>query len=100
ISIVFLCRKAAWKKILKPLEATGRMALSNYFLQSLLCTTLFYSYGFKLFGKTDPLMAFLLVFPISAVQVLFSAWWLKHFRFGPVEWLWRSLTYGKWQKIV
>ncbi|HLP44451.1 MAG TPA: DUF418 domain-containing protein [Candidatus Kapabacteria bacterium] len=100
ISIVFLYRKAAWRKILKPLEATGRMALSNYFLQSLLCTALFYSYGFKLFGKTGPLMAFLLVFPISAVQVLFSAWWIKHFRFGPVEWLWRSLTYGKWQKIV
>jgi uncharacterized protein len=94
-SIVLLVRKDFWKRIFKPFEAVGRIALSNYFLQSLICTTLFYNYGFKLFGKINPLIAFLLVFPISAIQLFFSNWWLKHFRFGPVEWVWRSLTYGK-----
>jgi uncharacterized protein len=99
-SIALLMRKEAWKRFLKPLEAVGRMALSNYFLQSLICTTLFYSYGFDLFGKIGPLTGFLLVFPISAVQIFLSAHWAKHFRFGPVEWLWRSLTYGKRQTMA
>ena len=99
-AIVLLMRKESWKRFLRPLEAVGRMALSNYFLQSLICTTLFYSYGFNLFGKIGPLTGFLLVFPISAVQIFLSARWAKHFRFGPVEWLWRSLTYGKRQTMV
>lgn len=99
-AIVLLMRKESWKRFLRPLEAVGRMALSNYFLQSLICTTLFYNYGFNLFGKIGPLTGFLLVFPISAVQIFLSAQWAKHFRFGPVEWLWRSLTYGKRQAMV
>lgn len=99
-SIILLMRKESWKRFLKPLEAVGRMALSNYFLQSLICTTLFYSYGFNLFGKVGPLVGFLLVFPIWAVQVFLSTLWAKHFRFGPVEWLWRSLTYGKRQTMA
>ncbi|MCX6579790.1 MAG: DUF418 domain-containing protein [Candidatus Aminicenantes bacterium] len=99
-TIVLLMRKESWKRFLRPLEAVGRMALSNYFLQSLICTTLFYSYGFNLFGKIGPLTGFLLVFPISAVQIFLSARWAKHFRFGPVEWLWHSLTYGKRQTMA
>lgn len=99
-SIILLLRKDTWKKFLNPLKSVGRMALSNYFLQTLICTTLFYSYGFKLFGKIGPLIGFLLVFPISAIQIFLCTWWAKHFRFGPIEWLWRSLTYGKRQKIA
>ncbi len=99
-AIVLLMRRESWRRFLRPLEAVGRMALSNYFLQSLICTSLFYSYGFNLFGKIGPLTGFLLVFPISAVQIFLSAQWAKHFRFGPVEWLWRSLTYGKRQTMV
>jgi uncharacterized protein len=99
-AIILLMRKESWQRFLKPLETVGRMALSNYFLQSLICTTLFYSYGFNLFGKVGPLAGFLLVFPISAVLIFLCAFWAKHFRFGPVEWLWRSLTYGKRQAMV
>jgi uncharacterized protein len=99
-AIVLLWRKETWKKILKPLEAVGSMALSNYFMQSLICTTLFYSYGFNLFGKIGPLIGFLLVLAISSVLIFLSGRWVKYFRFGPVEWLWRSLTYGKRQAMV
>jgi uncharacterized protein len=75
------------------------MGLSNYLLQTLICTTLFYSYGFGLFGGVGPARGVLLTILIYAQQIPLSAWWLSRFRFGPFEWLWRSLTYGQWQSM-
>jgi uncharacterized protein len=74
--------------------AVGRMALTNYLMQSILCTTLFYGYGFNLFGRLDYAWQLLVVVGIWALQLIVSLWWLRHFPFGPVEWLWRWLTYG------
>jgi uncharacterized protein len=98
-AIVLLFQQAGWRKRLAPLAAVGRTALSNYLLQSVICTTIFYSYGFGLYGRTGWLAGVVLAFLIFAVQVPVSLWWLRRFRFGPVEWLWRSVTYGKRQPM-
>jgi len=98
-ALVVLAQGAAWKSRLAPLTAVGRMALSNYLFQSLVCTTLFYSYGLGLYGRVHPAAGLALSFAIYSVQVPLSLWWLRHFRFGPMEWVWRSLTYGKLQPM-
>jgi uncharacterized protein len=97
--IVLLTRKEKWKRFLMPVAAVGRLAFSNYVFQTVLCTTFFYSYGFGMFGKTGPLMNLFIIFIVWGVQVPLSVWWCRRFRFGPVEWLWRSLTYGKRQPM-
>lgn len=98
-AIILLTRKQWWRKFLKPLEAVGRMAFSNYVFQTLVFTAFFYGYGFKMFGRTGPLVNFFLMFPVFALQIYLSVWWSKRFRFGPLEWLWRSMTYGKRQPM-
>mgnify|MGYP000052492952 CR=1 FL=1 len=98
-AIILLVQREAWKKRLAPLAAVGRLALSNYLLQSLVCTTIFYSYGLGLFGKVGPALGLALTVLIFALQILLSVWWLGRFQFGPMEWLWRSLTYGKRQPL-
>ena len=95
-TIVLLTQREVWRRRLAPLAAVGRTALSNYLLQSLICTTIFYSYGLALFGKVGPSLGLLLTVTIFSIQIPMSVWWLKRFQFGPVEWLWRSLTY--WQR--
>ncbi|MBW7983585.1 DUF418 domain-containing protein YeiB [Enterobacillus tribolii] len=72
------------------LRAVGRMALSNYLLQTLICTTLFYH--FDLFAQWNRSGLLLLVLPVWAANILFSMLWLRYFRQGPLEWLWRRLT--------
>ena len=86
-------------KIRQALAAVGKMALSNYVFQTIICTTLFYSYGFGLYNKTSPSQNIGIVLLIFLFQLLFSRWWMARFRFGPIEWLWRSLTYKKLQPI-
>ena len=79
--------------VLRALAAAGRMALSNYLAQSLIATTLFYGYGFGLAGDVGRLGTMGIALLVFAAQVLFSMIWLRHFRHGPMEWLWRTLTY-------
>jgi uncharacterized protein len=98
-SLVLLTQAARWERRLQPLANVGRMAISNYLLQTLICTTLFYGYGFGLYGQVGAAAGVLLTIAIYALQVPLSVWWLRHFRFGPVEWLWRSLTYGQHQPM-
>jgi uncharacterized protein len=81
------------------LAAVGRMALSNYLMHSIVCTTLFYGYGFNLFGTINRTGLAGIVVAIWIVQLLVSPVWLERFRFGPAEWLWRSLTYWKLQPM-
>lgn len=97
--VIVLTQHAIWKKRLSPLAAVGRTAVSNYLFQSLVCTTLFYSYGLGLYGKVGPAVGLLLTIAIFVLQVFLSRQWLRRFQFGPVEWLWRSLTYGKRQPM-
>jgi uncharacterized protein len=95
-TVILLTQGEAWRRRLAPLAAVGRMALSNYLLQSLICTMIFYSYGLALFGKVSPSIGLLLTIIIWLIQIPLSVWWLRRFQFGPIEWLWRSLTY--WQR--
>jgi uncharacterized protein len=97
--IILLTRRPFWHRVLRPFAAAGRTALSNYLFQALVCTTLFYGYGFGLFGTVGPATTLLMLPPIFAVQLGLSVWWLRRFRFGPAEWVWRSLTYGKLQPM-
>jgi uncharacterized protein len=78
------------------LAPVGRMALSNYMLQSLIGTLTFYGYGLGLWGRIDRVGQFLLVCCVFAVQIVVSRWWLVRYRFGPMEWAWRAVTY--WQR--
>jgi uncharacterized protein len=75
--------------------AIGRMAFTNYIGQSLMATLIFYGYGLGLFGQLNRLELFIPVIGIWIFQFYFSLWWLKYFRYGPLEWLWRTLTYMK-----
>jgi uncharacterized protein len=81
------------------LAAVGRMALSNYLTHSIVCTTLFYGYGLGLFGHINRTGLAAIVLLIWVFQLWISPIWLTHFRFGPAEWLWRSLTYWKIQPM-
>lgn len=83
--------------ILSGLASVGRMALSNYLLQSIICYTLFILFG--LAGTTGAAMNLFLAVGIFALQIPVSMWWLRRFRYGPFEWAWRSLTYGKRQAL-
>lgn len=93
--LALLWQRPVWQARLRRLAPVGRMALTNYLSQSLIATTIFYGYGLGLFGKVGAAVGLLLVIAIYALQVAWSPWWLARFRFGPMEWLWRSLTY--WQ---
>jgi len=81
------------------LAAVGRMALTNYLMQTIICTTIFYGHGFGLFGGLDRTQQALVVLGIWILQLIVSPIWLARYRFGPFEWLWRSLTYGRPQPL-
>jgi uncharacterized protein len=98
--IVRLMQSPTWQRRLTPLAAVGRMALSNYILQTVICTTIFYGYGLGLFGKVGPAAGLGLVVLIYACQIPLSMLWLRRFRFGPLEWVWRTLTYMRWQPML
>ena len=85
--------------ILAPLGAVGRLALTVYLMQTLIFTTLFYGYGFDQAFRLGPAAVTAWAVVIFAVQIVACQWWSRRFRFGPMEWLWRSLTYLKWQPL-
>ncbi len=93
--IVQLAQRPAWQRRLAPLAAAGRMPLTNYLMQTLLCTTLFHGWGFGLWGRVGPAAGLALAFVIYfALQVPWSLWWLRRHERGPLEALWSRLTYG------
>lgn len=91
--ITLLLRNAFFGSLLRPLGAMGRMALTNYLLQTLFGLLLFYDFGLGLFDSTSPSLNILIAIGVFYLQLKFSQWWLKHFEQGPVEWLWKSLSY-------
>lgn len=94
--IVQLFQKDRFKPLFKPFELAGRMPLTNYLMQTALCTTLFYNWGFGLWAQVGPAAGLVLaVFIFLAVQVPLSHWWLQHHDRGPLEALWARLTYGR-----
>lgn len=94
-SILLLFRYNIGKKILSNFASVGRLSLSNYLFQSILTTTIFYGYGFGFYGEISPFYGLILTFTIFAIQIVLSNLWLRKFRIGPFEWVWRSLTYGQ-----
>lgn len=100
IALIMLAAKSVrLESVLAPFSAVGRTALSNYLYQTIVATTLFYGYGFGWFGQVTRLEQLLIVLAIWGSQLVLSVVWLRYFRFGPAEWLWRSLTYGRFQPI-
>ncbi len=77
------------------LALAGRMPLTNYIAQSLICTTLFYAHGFGLYNHVGPAGGFAIAIAIYSLQLEASAWWLRRHAYGPIEWMWRAMTYGR-----
>ncbi|WP_298422518.1 DUF418 domain-containing protein [uncultured Kordia sp.] len=93
--IGWLWYNTKWKAILKPLQYAGRMALTNYILQSVVGLILFSSIGFRLYETLSPSETLFTAILVFIAQVFLSKVWLTHYQFGPLEWVWRCLTYKK-----
>jgi uncharacterized protein len=98
-AVLAAMRSAFGKQLLGWAAPVGRMAFSNYLAQSLILGVIFYGYGFGLFGSASVPAALVIALAVYAAQAAVSAWWLKRWRYGPVEWLWRSLMYGQRQPM-
>ncbi len=97
--VMLVCRNAALHRLTRPFAAVGQTALTNYLLQTVLCTLVFYGHGLGWFGSVDRVGQIGVVAAVWAVQLVASPLWLRRFRFGPAEWAWRSLTYGARQPL-
>jgi uncharacterized protein len=96
---VIAYRKNWGERVLNVFVPYGKMALTNYFMQSIIGTFIFFGWGLGYLGTIPNSYAFLLALLIIGLQVICSKWWLSYFTYGPLEWLWRSATYFKWFKI-
>ena len=94
-TVVLALQSPRWAPRLAWLAPAGRMALTNYLMQSVICTLVFYGYGLGYFEQLPRAWQPLFVLAVFALQVVYSRWWLARYRFGPMEWLWRGMTYGR-----
>ncbi len=98
IGLVVIAYRQGWfSHLMQRFAAVGRLAFSNYLLHTLICTTIFYGHGLGLFGDVSRTVQLLIVAGIWILQLGISPVWLRHFRYGPFEWIWRSLTY--WERL-
>jgi uncharacterized protein len=97
--LALLFMREDWRRLLLPFAAVGRMALTNYLMQSVLCTLFFYHYTTGLYGRIGPALGLVPTVLLYGAQVGASNWWLTRYRFGPMEWLWRGMTYGKFPSM-
>lgn len=95
--VMIFCKSSFLTFLKKALAAVGKMALTNYIMQSVICAIVFTGVGFSLYGQLQRYELYYVVFSIWLFQLIASPIWLSYFRFGPLEWLWRSLTYKKLQ---
>ena len=98
--ISLLMLKPNWSNRLAPLGHIGKMALTSYLTQSLFGVILFFHFGLGLFFVTAPAMNAVLCCLIFGIQIVLCKFWLQTFTYGPIEWLWRSATYLKWQPLI
>jgi uncharacterized protein len=98
-ALLLVFKAGLWRGLTSRLAAVGQMAFSNYILASIICWIIFEHYGFGLFGRLDRWQLYPIVLGIWIVQLETSRIWLRHFRFGPLEWTWRSLTYCRVQPM-
>ena len=94
-AIVVLCQSDRFRRGMAGVAAVGRTALTNYLLQSLLYVFVLFGFGFGLLNILGATLCFVLAASFFILQVWASRWWVERFRFGPMEWVWRSLTYGE-----
>jgi uncharacterized protein len=97
--ILAIANLASGKALLGWAAPLGRMAFTNYLTQSLIFGWIFYGYGLGLFGSIGAAKALAIGLAVYVAQVFFSAWWLGRYRYGPIEWLWRTLMYGALQPM-
>jgi uncharacterized protein len=97
--LLLLLQKRLGAGLQTALGSVGRMALTNYLLQTVICISLFYGFGIGLYGKLDVSQAALVALGIFALQIVFSRLWLNVFQFGPVEWMWRMAAYWRVMSI-
>ena len=97
--VMLVCKHGVAQAVTRSLAAVGQMALTNYLMQTAICTTIFYGHGLGMFGKVERIGQLGIVVGIWVILLVISPIWLRHFRFGPVEWLWRSLTYMRAQPM-
>lgn len=99
VGVLVLLARGPARGAVARLAPVGRMALTNYLTHSIVFTTAANFYGLGLYGRISPAVGVALTFAMFAAQIAVSPWWLARFRFGPVEWLWRSLSYGRLQPM-
>lgn len=97
--VMLIFRSGALKWLMRALSNVGQMAFTNYLMQSIICTLFFYGYGLGYYNKLRFHELYYVVFSVWIFQLIASSIWLRYFRFGPFEWLWRSLTYWKFQPM-
>jgi uncharacterized protein len=95
--IMLLYKSGLFKRLFAMLRPVGQMAFTNYLMQSLMCGLFFYGVGLGMYGKLQRHEIYYVVAAVWAIQIIYSNIWLRYFRFGPMEWAWRSLTYWKKQ---
>ena len=101
VSTIILIYKAGYaQRLFRSLEAVGQMALTNYIMQSIICTLVFFGYGLNYYGELEFYRIYFVVGGIWLLQLAVSPIWLRYFLFGPLEWVWRSLTYWKMQPFL
>ena len=97
--VMLACQAPALHRVTRPFAAVGQAALTNYLLQTVICTTIFYGHGLGWYGSVDRLGQIGVVAGVWIVQLIASPVWLQRYRFGPAEWVLRTLTYGQRQTL-
>jgi len=97
--VMTVMKSGVLPRLMDRFSAVGRMAFTNYLMHSAILTTIFYGYGFGLYGQVPRIGQMGFVVAVLGFQLWFSTWWLTRYRFGPMEWLWRSLSYWRWQPM-
>ena len=98
-ALLWLCEGGAGKWMERRLAPVGRMAMTNYLMQTILATTVMYGHGLGWFNTMGRAELWCIILPIWLLQIFWSKWWMDRFRFGPFEWLWRTATYWKAQPM-
>jgi uncharacterized protein len=99
-ALILLYKSGFAQRLFRCLGAVGQMAFTNYIMQSVICTLFFFGYGLNYYAELEYYQIYFVVLAIWVVQLIFSPLWLRFFLFGPLEWLWRSLTYWMLQPLL
>jgi uncharacterized protein len=97
--ITLVMENDVFRSVLSPFASVGRMALTNYLLHAFIIAVFTFQWGLGLYGAMGPFWGLMAVFVIFPFMMVASSWWIRHFLFGPAEWLWRTLTYGQLQSF-